>query len=121
VTTLPCTPNLSSTIAAGVVINLGSDLFTVAAGGAASGASTIPVNSVTPAKVHLVGETLTPPTPVAHSSRIAYARNVLNDPNSYAANFTAAVAAQGVTSVSTDAVISSTVSAVWNALAGAAS
>src|SRR2546425_10571290 len=60
-----------------------------------------------------------PATP-NHANRAAYAKLVLNAPESYVTLFSLAICAfnSSLTSVSPDATIQSDVNAVWNALAG---
>lgn len=53
-----------------------------------------------------------------HVNRAALATNVLRSPNQYLSSFCQAVASQAIDKTATDAVILTTVAAVWNAIAG---
>jgi hypothetical protein len=124
ITSIPITPNLGSTIANGVVINVGGETAVVATSGGTSGASAITVLSFTPTRAHFIGETVSPPTPVSHALRAALAIGVLNGASAYQANpyrarFAWACAVLGDTNATADATILSHVSAVWNDIAGA--
>ena len=55
---------------------------------------------------------------VDHVNRVNLATSILRSPNGYISDFAQAVASQGVDKTATDAVILTTVSAVWNAIAG---
>jgi hypothetical protein len=57
-------------------------------------------------------------TVVNHPNRVRLATNILLSPNTYISDFAQAVASQAVDKTATDAVILTTVSAVWNAIAG---
>jgi hypothetical protein len=53
-----------------------------------------------------------------HANRVRLATSVLLSPSAYVSDFAQAVASQAVDKTATDALILTTVSAVWNALAG---
>jgi hypothetical protein len=53
-----------------------------------------------------------------HTNRVHLATNILLNPTTYVSDFAQAVASQAVDKTATDAIILTTVSAVWNALAG---
>jgi hypothetical protein len=53
-----------------------------------------------------------------HANRVRLATNILLNPTLYVSDFAQAVASQGVDKTATDAVIMSSVSGVWNAIAG---
>jgi len=53
-----------------------------------------------------------------HTQRCTLSKSVLNTPDQYVRAFSIAVASQGVSNADTDATIDTTVSAVWNAIAG---
>jgi hypothetical protein len=55
---------------------------------------------------------------VNHTNRVRLATAVLLSPGTYVSDFAQAVSSQAVDKTATDAVILTTVSAVWNALAG---
>jgi hypothetical protein len=59
-------------------------------------------------------------TVINHVNRVRLATNILLSPATYVSDFAQAVASQAVDKTATDAVILTTVSAVWNALAGVA-
>jgi hypothetical protein len=53
-----------------------------------------------------------------HQARVNLASAVARNPSMYTSAFTTMLCAQGITNASTDAEISSMVSAVWNTIAG---
>lgn len=53
-----------------------------------------------------------------HTNRVHLATNILLSPTTYVSDFAQAVASQAVDKTATDATILTTVSAVWNAIAG---
>jgi hypothetical protein len=53
-----------------------------------------------------------------HVNRVRLATNILLNPALYVSDFAQAVASQGVDKTSTDTAILSSVSGVWNAIAG---
>lgn len=53
-----------------------------------------------------------------HTNRVKLATNILLSPTTYVSDFAQAVASQAVDKTASDAVILTTVSAVWNAIAG---
>ena len=53
-----------------------------------------------------------------HSNRVRLATSILLLPTAYVSDFAQAVASQAVDKTATDATILTTVSAVWNAIAG---
>jgi hypothetical protein len=55
---------------------------------------------------------------VNHVNRVRLATNILLSPITYVSDFAQAVASQAVDKTATDAVILTTVSAVWNSIAG---
>jgi len=57
-------------------------------------------------------------TAADHINRVNLATSVLRSPGQYLASFAQAVASQSVDKTATDALILTTVSAVWNAIAG---
>jgi hypothetical protein len=63
------------------------------------------------------------PATANHVNRVAYAKLVLNDPNSYAPRFALGVAANlalDVITTVTDTQVSNNISALWNGFAGVA-
>jgi hypothetical protein len=119
VTSVSLSAALGSAIPAATVVLIGGEAAVVAAGGAAQGATAIPVNSFTPTRVHPAGEVVSPPTVVGHAARAGLANAALNNAAGYAPRFAWALASQGVDNASLDADISTGLASVWNAVAGA--
>lgn len=120
-TQVTVTPNLSATIAAGVVVAVGGETFVVGTGGAASGQGVIPcATGTTFTRAHLIGELVSPPSLANHAARAVLATNVERAPDQYRSVFAWLVSTIEDGNLSaTDTAISNDVSAVWNGVAGA--
>lgn len=119
VTSIPISAALGTAIAATTVVLVGNEAAVVAVGGAAQGATAIPVAAFTPTRVHVVGEFVSPPTVAGHAGRAGLAAAVANASATYAPRFAEALASLGIDNGSNDTAIQNGLASVWNVVAGA--
>jgi hypothetical protein len=120
VTSILVTPGIPSAITVGTLIVIDGEVFAVGTGGAAQGATTIPITSIITTILHVIGAIVSPPTVPNHAFRVAYASRVLNSQNNdiLITEWANALASQLLNNASSDAQINTGVASLWDAFAG---